>query len=104
MKLKDDTVRVSDISPQLVFALWMIEATITNYSDREHVGDPFVVTSINDGRHMAGSKHYSGNAADIRIWYMRNPSACCAAIRKVLGPDFDVVLEKDHIHLEYDPK
>jgi hypothetical protein len=25
-------------------------------------------------------------------------------IKELLGPDYDVVIENDHIHIEYDPK
>lgn len=27
-----------------------------------------------------------------------------AMFKYMLGPNYDVVLEKDHIHIEYDPK
>lgn len=70
------------------------------------------ITSTTDGKHMEGSKHYTGNAIDVGI---RSSStfqffskaiqiALVAAIKAVLGADYDVVLESDHIHVEYDPK
>lgn len=70
------------------------------------------ITSTTDGTHMAGSKHYNGEAIDVGI---RSSStfqffskaiqiALVAAIKAVLGADYDVVLESDHIHIEYDPK
>ena len=56
-----------------------------------------VVTAGQDGKHMAGSKHYVGLAVDIRF-PLRDE------IRAALGPGWDVVWEKDHVHLEWDPK
>lgn len=65
------------------------------------------ITSAVDGTHMANSKHYTGDALDWRIWESdaRGLTASIAAeMRYYLGSDYDVVLEKDHIHVEYDPK
>ena len=62
------------------------------------------VTSTSDGKHMKNSKHYDipCNAADIRIWNILE--RICAKFRDILGRHYDVVLEKDHIHIEWDPK
>ena len=79
----------------------------------KHSGIILVITSgtegfDGDGVHGKGSKHYSGEAFDCRT---RNiPGAHSAkmaivdAIKRVLSKDFDIILEKDHIHVEYDPK
>ena len=69
------------------------------------VGKPFVVTSCTDGKHMKGSKHYSGYAIDIRT---RHLSVCeinnlLAWFKTHHDKEFDMVVEKDHIHVEYDP-
>lgn len=65
-----------------------------------------VVTSVCDGRHMLGSKHYEGLAADFRISHVFPGSVpkIVSELKADLGAEFDVVLEKDHIHVEYDPK
>lgn len=72
-----------------------------------------VVTSIFDGKHKKGSKHYSGEAFDFRINHYRKNgkldtvliNRIVAALKKELGKDFDVVLHKgSHIHIEFDPK
>jgi len=96
------------------------------------IEDVVVVTSGNDGRHGAYSKHYSGAALDVRVYGARRGGidvdvarrggiaselgASFAELQKasaqrwrkrlanVLGLDFDVVLERDHLHVEYDPK
>jgi hypothetical protein len=68
-----------------------------------------VMTSANDGRHMPASKHYSGEAFDLRVHGMVDPAGAVAALRKRLTVDFDVVLESvgttnAHVHVEFDPK
>ena len=63
-------------------------------------GAELFITSLRDGNHAAGSLHYDGLAFDMRD----NPKYQIQEIRKTLGPGWDIVSEKDHIHCEYDPK
>lgn len=67
---------------------------------------PFTVTSISDGEHMNGSKHYEGLAFDFRTRSItpEKARAFAADLQKRLQPAWDVVYETDHIHVEYDPK
>ena len=65
-------------------------------------GLELIITSTYEGTHSAGSLHYANWAIDIRVpkidkhfWRDR--------LANVLGDNFDVVLEADHIHIEYDP-
>lgn len=69
-------------------------------------GQFFTVTSLNDGQHMKNSLHYEGKGCDIRTRSLDRVTAdeIAVQIRGRLGKDYDVVVEKDHIHLEYDPK
>lgn len=76
-------------------------------------GVTLFITSGTEGHpgdrvHKKTSKHYTGEAFDCRIRNIPNGHQAVVniynAIRRVLGPDFDVILEKDHIHVEYDPK
>ena len=64
-----------------------------------------VVTCTTDGRHGPGSYHPFGRALDFRLPVAHE---LCGTIiiqlRSALGRDYDVVLENDHIHVEYDPK
>lgn len=69
----------------------------------KHTGRPAVITSARDGWHMAGSRHYSGEAVDLRSRDVKAPQALVRELKDTLGADFDVVLEADHIHLEFDP-
>ena len=66
------------------------------------------VTSANDGRHSDKSLHYKNQAFDIRIFNIigdvhREAKEWAERMQAALGPDYDVVYEKDHIHVEYDP-
>ena len=62
------------------------------------------ITSVNDGTHMQGSKHYSNEALDLRTrdFPVEEHKLVRDSLAKILGPEYDVVLEKDHIHLEHD--
>ena len=62
------------------------------------------VTSGKDGVHSKNSKHYSGGAIDIRSKDMKLPEYTTLRLKRKLGKDYDIVYEKDHIHIEYDPK
>lgn len=78
-----------------------------------HSGIKLVITSgteghDGDGIHKKGSKHYTGEAFDCRTFNIPGTHQAKMdiynTIKRVLGKDFDVVLEKDHIHVEFDPK
>jgi hypothetical protein len=86
-------VQLRIASPQIVLAI--VEA------DRILEGS-LVVTCVSDGKHMPGSRHYIGNAADFRL--PLNAASFVADLREALGAEYDVVLEGDHVHCEYDPK
>ena len=64
------------------------------------------ITSGSDGTHMTGSLHAKGNALDYRTSHLTSEqrSSVAAACKEALGENFDVVLESDHLHVEYDPK
>ena len=66
-------------------------------------GEELVITSTYEGTHGAGSLHYANQAFDIRMPDKETPSLRME-LMAVLGSDFDVVAERDHIHIEYDPK
>ena len=91
-------VRIKKVTPEIVVAM-----IVANQVYNEE-GIDFTVTSVNDGKHMEGSKHYEGNAFDCRIRYLPKPQKTAYAIRNRLTEDYDVVLEETHIHIEYDPK
>lgn len=62
-----------------------------------------VITSTYEGDHMPGSLHYANRAYDIRV-PANMKRILTDEIKDALSFDFDVILEEDHIHIEYDPK
>ena len=61
------------------------------------------ITSGTEGTHSAGSLHYYGLALDLRTRYWDIDSASEAYRLMVEAlPEFDVVLEGNHIHVEND--
>ena len=85
------------MSVELLFAL-----TVAAMLYREHA-ERLVVTHLTDGKHMVSSLHYTGNAGDIRL-PKRHPTMIEQELSKRLGKDYDVILHKTHIHIEYQPK
>lgn len=68
------------------------------------------VTSIVDGVHSTNSLHYSGLAVDLRTNDLPGgplgdkAKLATARLQDELGNEYQVILEKDHIHVEFDPK
>lgn len=67
---------------------------------------PCVVTAGTDGVHGEQSKHYTGEALDFRIRDLKpeQRDALVQLCKKSLIQGHDVVLEHDHLHVEWDPK
>jgi hypothetical protein len=70
----------------------------------EDAGHELVVTSGTDGTHSAGSLHYYGYALDFRTRYFDEPHIVKIAhsLRKALSDEYDVIIHKSHIHVEFD--
>jgi len=68
-------------------------------------GRSCVITSGVEGKHSANSLHYEGLALDFRTRHLLETKhlALRQAVSEALGDDFDVVLERTHLHVEYDP-
>lgn len=67
-------------------------------------GEEAIVTSTYEGNHMPSSLHYRNRAADFRLPPPPKSAKIAGELRLSLGPRFDVVVERDHFHVEYDPK
>lgn len=65
-----------------------------------------VITSGTEGKHKRNSKHYTGEALDFRSYMLpaQQVKEVVEMVSHKLGPDFDVVAEAYHIHVEWDPK
>jgi hypothetical protein len=97
MQLKTG-VDIRKVNPEMVLGLIIADGVFRKF-DAE-----MVVTSVCDGKHMSGSKHYLGLAADLRIWGLEGKlDQIVSALKTAMNNNYDVVKESDHIHLEYDP-
>lgn len=84
----------------------IIAAAAINAASDANLTNDIVITSGTDGKHMVGSKHYIGDALDLRRSNIPSKllDTYLTRLRGRLGGDYDVILEIDHIHIEYDPK
>ena len=83
----------------------MFHAAIVAEQIYKKFGAECVITAGTDGKHMEGSLHYKGCALDLRTFNVAGKELQVkVALQQALGKDYDVVLEKDHVHVEYDPK
>lgn len=62
-----------------------------------------VITSTYEGTHSPSSFHYVNRAVDLRLPHTSVRNKVVSELKAAL-PGFDVVLESNHIHVEYDPK
>lgn len=62
------------------------------------------ITSLGDGAHSHTSLHYAGDGFDIGFEPGMNKTQFTADLKADLGMDYDVVLEDNHIHVEYQPR
>lgn len=90
-----------NVAPELVLALQVAQGVYA-----EH-GYDCVITSLFDGKHGPNTLHQRDGmcrAADLRINHLPNELIVPihTDIRTALPACYDVVIEKDHIHLEYD--
>lgn len=93
-------VKLTDMTPQILLAMMVADQVYTRH------GQELVITSVDDSKHGKDSLHPSGNAFDARTFYFTPEVQRKVAneIKARLGESFDVVLEIDHLHIEYDPK
>jgi len=102
MKLKRGVNREA-VHPAIWFALGVADEVY-----RQVAGKGCVVASLNDSHaDRPKSLHNRGRAADLRTRDVTLPKVSEIHRQLVVRLDprgFDVVLEPDHIHIEYDPK
>ena len=100
MRLKPG-VNITGVRPEMLIGLMAAQKV---YDD---LGYDLVVTSCLDGKHSPKSLHYAGCAVDLRTRHMGAGDDSKRArdrIAEALPNDFDVVLESNHIHLEFQPR
>jgi len=99
MKLKPD-VKPQGLSVEILIAILAAQEVY------REIGKEFVITSFLDGKHKRGSKHYIGNAFDMRTRHLNDPQKAVVVdkLKASLTGDYDLVLHSTHLHCEYDPK
>lgn len=98
MRVKEGA-ELDGLALPMLRALYLIALVL-----RERGHTTFTVTSGVRTPEADFSLHPSGRALDIRRWTLTYPAAAAEEISAILGPDYDVVLEEDHLHIEHDPR
>ena len=93
-------VDVRGIQPEILLARIIAGEIFARY------GVEAIITSVREGTHKKGSKHYTGQGIDFRTRHMdvRLRPVIAEAIKKALGRRYFVLLEKDHIHVQFGRK
>ena len=88
------------------FSIYLLEGLLQASLAFQKLGKQMVVTSLSDSKHMDNSLHYRGYAADLRSRDIpvQDVPILVRNIQSALGHNYQVVLESDHIHIEYDPQ
>ena len=95
-------VLINGIKPETLFALMVTQEIFNTLLP----GKEMTTTSIVDGVHSAGSKHYIGYAFDLRDNTLSTPekASLVSELKARLTAEYDVIQEATHIHVEFDPK
>ena len=93
-------VRITGMRPEILLA------AVAAMEVYKAAGRDLTITACVDGRHTTGSLHYAGAAIDLRTrdFPPADGEKVLAQIKACMGNDFDVLLEEDHIHIEFQPK
>lgn len=84
---------------------WSLSALFAILASLESQHDGFfTITSGREGKHQAGSLHYVDLAVDMTYTPKSQQQQFVAILKKNLGDDFDVVDERTHLHVEFQPK
>lgn len=99
VKLKK-SARIAGLKPEMVLGIMLMKGVFDKY-DRD-----LVITSALDSSHGRGSLHFVGQALDLRTRHLQENTVgpIVSELEEALGPDFDVILEGNHIHVEFQPK
>jgi len=94
------SVNILGVKPETVLAITICDGVMSKY------GVECVLTSVTDSKHGRGSFHYLGLAFDLRSRDLTaiERNQVLLSLKDALGPEFDVVLESDHFHIEWNPK
>lgn len=99
IKIKDD-VNILGLRTELILAVLAAQSFCSS------INKDCVITSCVDSMHSFTSLHYAGCALDFRTRDMNNTEQKMfyASMKEALGMQFDVILESNHLHVEFQPK
>lgn len=81
--------------------LGLIVATLQAQDNGAHI---LWVSSVTDREHSYNSLHYAGQAFDLVLDPQPSDQRAAAdRLGELLGSQFDVIAEGDHMHVEYQP-
>jgi len=99
IKIKNG-VKILGLKPEALLAINICSGILSRY------GVDCVLTSVTDSVHGRGSFHYLGFAFDLRNRDLipAKQDEALTDLKEALGDEFDVVLESNHFHIEWNPK
>lgn len=100
LRLKKGVIVDHRTAPEMWLAAFVVDRILRN-----NYSVPYTtITSGLDGVHGKGSLHPKGKAFDFRTndWPAGKHEQITTEIRKALGPQYDVVYEGDHCHIEWE--
>lgn len=92
--------KISGMKPEILLGIIIASQVYEKYNI------DYVITEVSGGKHGRGSLHYVGFAVDTRTRDM-NKALQLKITKEVgiaLGDEFDVLLEGNHLHVEFQPK
>lgn len=97
LKLKKG-VDLTGVKPEILASWPIVAAVYYGCGEAE-----CTVTSVCDGVHTT-IVHSLGMATDFRLPASCPPEVVVERMREALNKQYDVVLQVDHIHVEFDPR
>jgi hypothetical protein len=91
-------ISLNGVQAPVLFGLMVLDGVIALHSV------PTVVTSCTEGKTHKGLAHYVGAAVDVRSRELTisQQNGVKAAFDSAQNGEMDLVIEKDHFHLEWD--
>lgn len=86
----------------------MVPAMLAAYSVFMSEGWMCIISSGVEGKHKRQSAHYTGRAIDLRTKQVgisrEQAEGIKAKLQFLLHEDYQIFVEADHIHIEFDPQ
>lgn len=104
MRLKDNTIDVNGLKPEMMILVGII-LTVERLYNIE-----FRITAISDYKHSKNSNHYKGYAIDLGVkeFPRETITALYNAIKERINCEYNILHEgvgfnNEHFHVEYNP-